>query len=321
MFGYIYQITNKINGKRYIGKTNNAEHRLEQHYSALKKGKHHSVELQRAFDKYGWENFDFTYELFEVEDENALKILEIKTIEKYDSYHNGYNETIGGDGKAEYFDFSTRCSIHFLCQKYKGIKRRLANYFHCDNSVITSIERNELYSIGPLDEQQIQELIEKISITDADLVENYKPLFIRRLTKEQVFEFLSVVSREEGYVKLLCKIFQVSPTVGHRLYHRQTYKNYIEEYDQMTQKEKDILFRQTLIKYDLESQRAKTRRNSVKNPLTQDMIDYILDNQNLKKRVEIAKDLNVSADRVGAVILGQSYKDLVKDYYARNPQK
>jgi hypothetical protein len=40
-----------------------------------------------------------------------------------------------------------------------------------------------------------------------------------------------------------------------------------------------------------------------------------MDNSKIKKRIEIAKDLDISADRVGSVILGKSYKDLVENYY------
>ena len=45
-------------------------------------------------------------------------------------------------------------------------------------------------------------------------------------------------------------------------------------------------------------------------PLTQEQVNYILDNSKNKKRVEIAKELGISADRVSSVILGKSYKDL-----------
>lgn len=47
--GYIYKITNKINGKSYIGKTNNLIRRWNEH----KSGKGGTAILSKAFIKYG----------------------------------------------------------------------------------------------------------------------------------------------------------------------------------------------------------------------------------------------------------------------------
>ena len=40
----------------------------------------------------------FSYQEVEVADEDELSLREILEIEKYDSYNNGYNMTLGGDG-------------------------------------------------------------------------------------------------------------------------------------------------------------------------------------------------------------------------------
>lgn len=61
--------------------------------------------------------------------------------------------------------------------------------------------------------------------------------------------------------------------------------------------------------------RLERKRGNVKSPLTQEQVNYILDNKDTKKRVEIARDLGISDDRVGSVILGKSYTDLVKKYH------
>lgn len=317
MLGYIYHITNQLNGKKYIGKTNNAEHRLEQHYSALKKGTHHSIKLQRAFNKHGWENFKFTYRLVKVSDENELNRLEIQEIEKYDSYQNGYNETLGGEGKSELFDFSTRCTIYQMCKKYGGIKRKLARLLNCDDSSIRAIADNDLYNLNNFNQDLMISLEQKLSLTEKDLVENYIPHNDRKLTKKQVFEFMSVVDKDQGYTKLFAKEFNVGSTVTFRLSNKIIYKDFISEYEKLSEKEKQNLYEETLKKYDLQNKKAKSLRYG--NILSQEQVDYILDNQNIKKRIEIAKDLGISADRVGNVILGKSYKDLVSSYKNRHP--
>ena len=51
----IYKITNKINGKCYIGQSNDIIKRWKTEY----KWYHINSHLQSAFNKYGLENFDF----------------------------------------------------------------------------------------------------------------------------------------------------------------------------------------------------------------------------------------------------------------------
>lgn len=68
----IYYIINKINNTKYIGSSKNIEKRFKQHKMKLRNLKHHSVFLQRSYNKHGLENFEFciveeTYQLFERE--------------------------------------------------------------------------------------------------------------------------------------------------------------------------------------------------------------------------------------------------------------
>lgn len=55
----IYTIRNKINNKIYVGCTNNLEKRLKYHKWKLLNNKHANIHLQKAFLKYGMENFEF----------------------------------------------------------------------------------------------------------------------------------------------------------------------------------------------------------------------------------------------------------------------
>ena len=98
---YIYKITNLVNGKSYIGKTEkqNPQLRFDEHLS--NRNKYPERPLYRAMNKYGIANF--TFEIIE----QTLKPeeREIFWIQYYDTYgHSGYNATIGGDGKS-YFDY------------------------------------------------------------------------------------------------------------------------------------------------------------------------------------------------------------------------
>jgi hypothetical protein len=89
----IYKITNKINNKSYIGLSTDIERRFLDH-KHRKDGR--NKVLYRAFILYGIENFDFSIiELCSVE---QLSEREKHWIAYYDTYNNGYNVTLGGEG-------------------------------------------------------------------------------------------------------------------------------------------------------------------------------------------------------------------------------
>lgn len=55
----IYKITNKINGKIYIGSSKDIPARWNHHINSLNRGDHHSKHFQRAWNKYGEDSFIF----------------------------------------------------------------------------------------------------------------------------------------------------------------------------------------------------------------------------------------------------------------------
>lgn len=48
----IYKIVNTLNGKYYVGRTGNLANRIAAHQYLLREGRHHSIHLQKAWDKY-----------------------------------------------------------------------------------------------------------------------------------------------------------------------------------------------------------------------------------------------------------------------------
>ncbi len=89
--GGIYIITNKVDGKFYLGSTLSFNRRFAEHKNSLDKGKHHSIHLQRAWNKYGVDSFEFK-QLF-VCGKNELAFCEqqyLDQLQPYD-YRIGYN--------------------------------------------------------------------------------------------------------------------------------------------------------------------------------------------------------------------------------------
>lgn len=92
----IYKITNTVTGKIYVGKSVDLKQRWHSHKSYLRSGTHCNEYLQRSWDKYGEESFVF--EIIEYCPVENIEQREIYWINTLDSYKNGYNLTIGGEG-------------------------------------------------------------------------------------------------------------------------------------------------------------------------------------------------------------------------------
>jgi group I intron endonuclease len=85
----IYKITNKVNGRNYIGSAFNLKKRKREHFALLKKKNHSNRYLQTAYNKYGEENFEFNI-LFFCDKENLI-FYEQRAIDNYSSYNKLYN--------------------------------------------------------------------------------------------------------------------------------------------------------------------------------------------------------------------------------------
>lgn len=110
----VYEIVNKVNGKRYVGSSVNIESRWANHRSQLKHGKHHSPALQRSWDKYGVDVFEWNV-LIECQECDVISI-EQSEIENKSEYNivpvagrnSGYRWTeeqkmAHSESKKEYF--------------------------------------------------------------------------------------------------------------------------------------------------------------------------------------------------------------------------
>lgn len=117
MYYYVYQITNLINGKIYVGKHKSAKHPFENGYYGSGK------QIIYAIKKYGIENFKKEVLFYCADkDEIAQKELEIVT-EEFVKRPDTYNMHKGGLGGFEHINSNP--------EKYRAIKsmhsKRIAN--------------------------------------------------------------------------------------------------------------------------------------------------------------------------------------------------
>lgn len=94
--GFLYKIENQINHKVYIGKTyRKPTQRLAEHFKCADTGKR--SKLYDAMREFGKSNFSF--DILGTYEEIDLEYAEINTIKEYNSYLDGYNESVGGEGQ------------------------------------------------------------------------------------------------------------------------------------------------------------------------------------------------------------------------------
>src|SRR5258708_1318781 len=113
IYGYVYLITNTINGKVYVGQTTATLATRWRQHKWEGKQQDASMLISRAIRKYGIEAFNIQ-EINKAYSQNELDALEIEAIRQYDSTNRnkGYNVLIGGR------------TLSVEERKLKGAKRR-----------------------------------------------------------------------------------------------------------------------------------------------------------------------------------------------------
>lgn len=160
---YIYQITNDINGKIYIGKTERTiQERWREHCRDYLKRNYEKRPLYSAMKKYGIEHFHI--ELIEETDKPEER--EKFWIEQKRSFKTGYNATLGGDGK-KYLDYD------LIIATYKQVQSQIetARIIGCfDDTVRMVLQQND---IPILSSEEVNIAKNGLIINQYDLYNNY----------------------------------------------------------------------------------------------------------------------------------------------------
>ena len=137
----IYKITNNINGKIYIGQSNNIQRRFSEHQT---KGSASRIPVDIAIQKYGKENFSF--EILEECPVEELNIKETKWITYFNSIENGYNCSPGGNqqsvGSNNGRAILTEDEVKIIRRAYADHLRRKDVYKQFENKISFSAFAN-----------------------------------------------------------------------------------------------------------------------------------------------------------------------------------
>ena len=206
----IYKITNKINGKIYIGQSTNIMKRWNQHYlGAFLKDSEQNNLLHKAIKKYGVTNFYFEIEeLCDIEDLNKK---EIEYIKFYNSLQpNGYNIVQGGNNRTLTNEDNpnaklTNLDVYNIREDYKKLLQKAQVYekykdkisyntfsdiwvgktwinIHCD--VYTP--ENKKFQKDNYDKFKAKQKVSKLSLEDIITIRNLKnQLYARKEVYEQ----------------------------------------------------------------------------------------------------------------------------------------
>lgn len=149
---HIYQIRNIINNKKYIGSTVSLPRRYYWHKRALKKGQHHSIALQRAWDKYG-EN-SFVFEVIKICSKSERLIEEQNEINRYKFGEEIYNSAkiadkpptfCGEEHPGSKLNWIQIKEIRKLYNEKGKTQQQLADFYGVKQGIVGMIVNNKLW--------------------------------------------------------------------------------------------------------------------------------------------------------------------------------
>ena len=326
----VYVIENKIDGKKYIGKTMSGfKTRKYRHIRYLRLNQHCNIHLQNAWNYYGEDNFTFKM-IYKSDDVDEVNNKEIYFISLYNTTNpdNGYNFRSGGEGglHSEY----TKDKIKISCRgknsrlNIDDVRRiKLAMYclmdrkeiskqFNISEKVLTQISNGKNFSyvntelndyIHNIKQRFIDERNEYIlSLFDDGLsiTEIHKNTgYSRSIIEKCIYKYRNIVNdNKKKYQDIYNEVFKL---------HDKGYNNY--------QISKKLNISPSSVSRYLKKENNPYLDLPYKK-LTKEIQDYILHNyfENNKTFKQISDELNISDTTVGTFINRYKYTNTEVTY-------
>ena len=191
----VYRITNKANGKVYIGSSVDIKGRWNSHISDLSRGVHRNQYLQNAWNKYGKDNFVF--EIIEKCSKDEINLREQYWIDTYNASirDKGYNIL-----PTAYSNLGFKPSKETIQRMSDAMYKRWSNEEYKQNAKINNLTQKRLQEHG----------------TEGFITSN-------KLTKEEALE---IFNNQNEDVETLAKKYNVTPTAIHDIWKGKTWYIY-----------------------------------------------------------------------------------------------
>ena len=142
----IYYITNKENGKIYVGCSGNVFKRWNQHLDMLRSGRHHSYKLQKDYDIFGESVFEFEFkESCAYEDMYRVEAIHMREVGGTRGNYNVAKANVMLDSKGENYKITK--PLEFVYMDKRKLDSRMLVLI--DNMIVLYQELYAKYSHEP----------------------------------------------------------------------------------------------------------------------------------------------------------------------------
>ena len=221
----IYQITNKVNGKIYIGScfNNSFKRRWGKHLERLRKNKHNNKHLQSAYNLYGEDSFIFTICEYSLGDKEEVHKLEQKYLDSQIEWGHDYNQKklASGGGTAIFSKKDCEDIINYYLEEAKSSRCILEKFGSCRITIRRVLNGNYV-NAKHIPNSIIEKCKKKLknSITKASSKNNIKSRKLTPTEALRIRQLHSVGCRS----KELSRLFNVNESTIRDIYKNRTYK-------------------------------------------------------------------------------------------------
>lgn len=255
MIGYVYRITNIQTQKTYVGVTEDFERRKKKHIKELKNNIHHSPKLQKAWNYWGENNFEWTVREVQINQYDDLYDIEKEEIKKYNSYNDGYNCNSGdriSDWKQK---VKNEDIVKYLCIQWKygdGYGKTCEQIFGWSIGTASAAKRKVRFiDANILFEKLTEEEKNQIAINTFEQYEINKKALKRQLTQggcekayqltKEDFDFaFAAQSLGYGYTSV-AHYLGIKPATVKDWFNGRSRKKEKEQFNKMSDEEKNRL--------------------------------------------------------------------------------
>ena len=180
----IYKITNKNNGKFYIGSSKNISQRWTKHTSQLNNNKHINPKLQHAWNYHGKDAFEFT--IIEIVEETKLYEREQFYLDMFNPHKIGYNigeKASGGDNLTNHPHGQE--IMQQWREKYQVLHKGEGNPMHGRTHKPESIEKQKAAAIG---RYSLQWFIDKNGVEQGTILYNERRMMLQNRKMNYVYD-------------------------------------------------------------------------------------------------------------------------------------